>query len=339
MPRAARLWHGRPTPSTSPHAPDFNPANKDILVNINGRLVHRDQAGVSPFDSAVVQGGDAVWEGLWVYGGRIFRLKEHLDRLRASALLLAFSDIPSHEAITPRDRPHAGRQQHARRRAHPPHAHTRRQGHQRHGLRDYQSGLTLIVLAEHKKPVYDDAVGGDGEDGGLALATASVRQASCRTARTRKIHHCNLLQSILAKIEANAAGADDALMLDTRGFVAETNATHVFIVVDAEPVHTPGRGCGGDAAGGGVPGGDHARGGAGVVPGAAGSRRWSGTCRRRRCTGPASASARGRWARSRGCRGARGRAADRRRSVRGDDEAAAGPFREPTAAEGERVVG
>ncbi|MCA9289063.1 MAG: aminotransferase class IV, partial [Phycisphaerales bacterium] len=57
-----------------------------------------------------------------------------------------------------------------------------------------------------------------------------------------KIHHCNLLQSILAKIEANAGGADDALMLDTRGFVAETNATHVFIVVDAEPVHTPGAG-------------------------------------------------------------------------------------------------
>ena len=45
-----------------------------------------------------------------------------------------------------------------------------------------------------------------------------------------KIHHNNLIQSILAKIEANHAGADDALMLDVRGFVAETNATHVFIV-------------------------------------------------------------------------------------------------------------
>jgi branched-chain amino acid aminotransferase len=47
-----------------------------------------------------------------------------------------------------------------------------------------------------------------------------------------KIHHANLIQSILAKIEANNAGADDALMLDTRGFVAETNATHVFFVDD-----------------------------------------------------------------------------------------------------------
>ena len=58
----------------------FNEKNRDLLVNINGRLVHRDQAGVSPFDSAV-QGGDAVWEGLRLYNGRIFRLTEHLGAL------------------------------------------------------------------------------------------------------------------------------------------------------------------------------------------------------------------------------------------------------------------
>ncbi|MHC4066334.1 MAG: aminotransferase class IV, partial [Planctomycetota bacterium] len=77
---------------------EFNPKNKDLLININGKLVHRDQAGISPFDSAV-QGGDAVWEGLRVYEGRIFKLKEHLDRLRSSALALAFSEIPPHEKI------------------------------------------------------------------------------------------------------------------------------------------------------------------------------------------------------------------------------------------------
>src|SRR3954470_15704976 len=76
----------------------FNEQNRDLVVNINGRLVHRDQAGVSPFDSAV-QGGDAVWEGLRLYDGRIFKLREHLDRLRSSALALAFADIPSHEHI------------------------------------------------------------------------------------------------------------------------------------------------------------------------------------------------------------------------------------------------
>src|SRR5205085_5173602 len=77
----------------------FNEKNRDLLVNINGRLVHRDEAGVSPFDS-VVQGGDAVWEGLRLYQGRIFKLNEHLDRLRGSALALAFTDIPSQEEIT-----------------------------------------------------------------------------------------------------------------------------------------------------------------------------------------------------------------------------------------------
>src|SRR5271166_243498 len=76
----------------------FDERNRDLIVNINGALVHRDQAGVSPFDASV-QGGDAVWEGLRLYDGRIFRLVEHLDRLRGSALTLAFVDIPPQEAI------------------------------------------------------------------------------------------------------------------------------------------------------------------------------------------------------------------------------------------------
>src|ERR1041385_5465526 len=76
----------------------FNPKNKDLIVNINGQLVHRDKAGVSPFDS-VVQGGDAVWEGLRLYHGRIFKLMEHLDRLERSAHALAFVDLPPRETI------------------------------------------------------------------------------------------------------------------------------------------------------------------------------------------------------------------------------------------------
>ncbi len=198
----------------------FNEKNRDLLVNINGELVHRDQAGISPFDS-VVQGGDAVWEGLRLYDGRIFKLAEHLDRLRDSALALAFVQIPSHEHITEQ----------------------LRRTLQANGMRDgvhirltltrgvkvtsgmdprlNQSGPTLIVLAEHKPPVYDKS--------GLSLITSSVRRFSPDT-MDPKIHHNNLIQSILAKIQANAAGADDALMLDIRGFVAETNATHVFLV-------------------------------------------------------------------------------------------------------------
>jgi branched-chain amino acid aminotransferase len=198
----------------------FNEKNRDLIVNINGRLVHRDQAGISPFDS-IVQGGDAVWEGLRLYNGRIFKLPEHLDRLRGSALALAFGEIPSHETIIEEIRRTLA-------------ANTMQDGvHIRLTLtrgikitsgmdpRLNQSGPTLIVLAEHKPPVYDKT--------GLKLITSSVRRfpPDCLDP---KIHHNNLLQSILAKIEANHAGADDALMLDVRGFVAETNATHVFIV-------------------------------------------------------------------------------------------------------------
>jgi branched-chain amino acid aminotransferase len=87
---------------------------------------------------------------------------------------------------------------------------------------------SLFILAEHKAPVYDKA--------GLRFITAKHRRPPAEVLDQR-IHSCNQLTSILAKMEANAAGADDALMLDTRGFLAETNATHVFIVTGGV-VHT-----------------------------------------------------------------------------------------------------
>src|SRR5213075_3503153 len=84
-----------------------------------------------------------------------------------------------------------------------------------------QSGPTLIVLAEHKVPVYAKT--------GLTLMTSKMRRPPPEVLDAQ-IHHANLLNSILAKIEANNAGADDALMLDMNGFIAETNATNIFIV-------------------------------------------------------------------------------------------------------------
>ncbi len=198
----------------------FDERNRDVTVNINGQLVHRDKAGISPFDSAV-QGGDAVWEGLRLYNGRIFKLHQHLDRLDRSARALSFSEIPSHEKIIEEIR------------------HTLAANKMRDGVhirltltrgvkitsgmdpRLNQSGPTLIVLAEHKVPVYAKT--------GLTLITSKIRRPPPEVLDAQ-IHHANLLNSILAKIEANNAGADDALMLDTRGFVAETNATHIFIV-------------------------------------------------------------------------------------------------------------
>jgi len=198
----------------------FNEKNRDLMVNINGRLVHRDEAGVSPFDSAV-QGGDAVWEGLRLYNGRIFKLREHLERLRRSASALAFAEIPPNEKIIAEIKRTLA-------------ANRMRDGvHIRLTLtrgvkitsgmdpRLNQSGPTLIILAEHKAPVYAKS--------GLTLITSRMRRPPPEVLDPR-IHHANLLNSILAKIEANRAGADDALMLDLQGHVAETNATHVFLV-------------------------------------------------------------------------------------------------------------
>jgi branched-chain amino acid aminotransferase len=198
----------------------FNEQNRDLIVNVNGRLLHRDEAGISPFDSAV-QGGDAVWEGLRLYSGRIFKLHEHLDRLERSARALSFVDLPPRAKIIDEIKRTLA-------------ANKMRDGvHIRLTLtrgvkitsgmdpRLNQSGPTLIVLAEHKAPVYAKT--------GLTLITSTFRRPPPEILDPR-IHHANLLNSILAKIEANKAGADDALMFDIHGLIAETNATHVFIV-------------------------------------------------------------------------------------------------------------
>lgn len=199
----------------------FDERNRDLVVNVNGVLAHRNEARISPFDS-VVQGGDAVWEGLRLYDGRIFKLTEHLARLRTSAQALSFETLPSDDEIV-----------HEVRR-------TLEANHMRDGVhirltltrgekvtsgmdpRLNQSGPTLIVLAEFKPPVYDKT--------GIRLATSSFRRPSPDVLDAR-IHHNNLLNSILAKLEANARGVDDALMLDRDGHIAETNATHVFAVM------------------------------------------------------------------------------------------------------------
>lgn len=200
----------------------YDPRNDGLLVNVAGRLSPPEEARISPFDS-VVQGGDAVWEGLRLHGGRIFRLTEHLARLRRSAHALAFTEIPSDaeiveqlrrtlEANAMRDDVHIRL--------------TLTRGVKTTSGMDPRlntSGPTLIVVAEFKSPVYDEA--------GITLATSSVRRHRADSLDP-KIHHNNLLTSIMAKTGATLAGADDALMLDDAGFVAETNATHLFHVLD-----------------------------------------------------------------------------------------------------------
>lgn len=206
----------------SPALPD--PRNADIQVWVGDGLVPRDEATVSVFDSSV-QGGDAVWEGLRVYDGRIFQLDAHLDRLFASARAMAFAEVPSRDEVTEavfetlkangmRDGVHIRL--------------TLTRGRKVTSGMDprlNRYGPTLIVLAEWKEPVYDRR--------GIRLVTSAIRRNNPQSIDS-KIHHNNLVNNILAKIQANHAGVDDALMLDLAGFVSETNATNVFLVRGGE---------------------------------------------------------------------------------------------------------
>ncbi len=197
----------------------FDPRNQDILVYVNGDLLPRAEAKVSVFDS-VVQGGDAVWEGIRVYNGKIFALEEHMLRLQHSAKAMAFAAVPTTnqikqalfstlEANEMRDDTHVRL--------------TLTRGEKiTSGMNPKlnQAGCTLIVLAEWKPPIYQSIK--------LKLSTSSIRRNSPQNLDS-KIHHNNLINNILAKIEANLCGADDALMLDQIGFVSETNATNIFM--------------------------------------------------------------------------------------------------------------
>jgi len=200
----------------------FNNKNKDIKVWINGELLHRDQAKVSVFDS-VVQGGDAVWEGVRVYNGRIFCFEKHINRLMESAKSMDFANIPTVEDVKKavfstleangmKDETHIRL--------------TLTRGEKiTSGMNPElnQFGCTLIVLAEWKSSIFY------GKE--LCLVTSNIRRNS-PLCLDSKIHHANLINNILAKIEANHAGADDAVMLDLNGFVAETNATNIFMIKD-----------------------------------------------------------------------------------------------------------
>lgn len=206
-----------------------NPKNDNIQVFIKDKLYPRSEAKVSVFDSSV-QGGDAVWEGLRVYPEGVVCLDKHLSRLHESAKTLLFADIPSKELIKKAikqtlDANGMTDDTHIRL--------TLTRGEKITSGMDprlNQSGSCLIVLAEWKPLVYDN-------DHGIKVISTSQRRNSPQFLDS-KIHHNNLLNNIIAKIQANVAGKDAGLMLDDRGFVAELNGSNLFMVKNGK-VFTP----------------------------------------------------------------------------------------------------
>ena len=207
----------------------FNPKNTDIQIFVKDSLYHRNDAKISVFDS-IVQGGDAVWEGLRVYRNKIFCLDQHLQRLRESAKALLFSDIPDIDFIKKAifQTLEANKMNDG--------AHIRltltRGEKVTSGMdpRVNLSGSCLIVLAEWKPPVYDNQMG-------IRVITSSIARNSPQHLDS-KIHHNNLLNNILAKIQANVAGVDAAIMLDAYGFVSELNDTNLFMAKGGK-LYTP----------------------------------------------------------------------------------------------------
>lgn len=208
---------------------EFNSKNENILIYINGQILPRNEAKVSVFDS-VVQGGDAVWEGLRVYKGGVFMLDRHLNRLMASAQAMAFENVPSEQEIKEalfatlkangmEDGVHVRL--------------TLTRGEKITSGMDPRlntMGTTLIILPEWKEPVYDN-------EKGISIITSAIRRNSPNNLDS-KIHHNNLINNILAKIQSNVAGADAALMLDNYGFAAELNGTNIFMTSGGK-LYTP----------------------------------------------------------------------------------------------------
>lgn len=203
-----------------------DPRNDEIFVYVNGIFVPRNEASVSVFDSGFAL-GDGIWEGLRVADGRIISLERHLDRLYEGARSIALDIGLTREELTKAIRATLARNEmtdgvHIRLMI------TR-------GIKSTPNqdprfviiGPTIVIVAEYKVPLPES------KQKGLALFTSTFRTSAPDVFDLRLNSHSRL-NLIQALIQAINAGADEALMLDPRGFVASCNSTNFFIVRDGE---------------------------------------------------------------------------------------------------------
>jgi branched-chain amino acid aminotransferase len=209
---------------THDHADD--PRNREVLVSVNGELVHRDRAVVSVFDSGYVL-GDGVWEGLRVHRGRFAFLDQHLRRLWEGAAAIDLDIGMSPAELTARlDETIAANGM-------TDDVHVRLMVTRGIKSTPYQDPRftigppTIVIVPEHKVP--DPAVLTQG----IRLFTVHVRRGR-PDVQDPKLNSHSKLNCITACIQAAKAGADEALMLDPQGFVATCNSTHFFVVRDGE---------------------------------------------------------------------------------------------------------
>jgi branched-chain amino acid aminotransferase len=208
-----------------------DPRNADILISVNGDLKKRDEAVVSVFDSGYIL-GDGVWEGLRVMDGGIAFLPEHLKRLWAGAKTIDMDIGLTKDELTARlmDCLKANGMQDG--------VHIRLMVTRGIKKTPYQGPRftitkpTIVIIPEYKNPVPEII------QRGVSLFTVHVRRTG-PAEQDQKLNSHSKLNCILACIQADKAGADEALMLDPLGFVATCNSTHFFIVRDGEVWTSP----------------------------------------------------------------------------------------------------
>ena len=203
-----------------------DPRNDKVLVYVNGAFVPRDEARVSIFDSGFVL-GDGIWEGLRLVQGRIISLEAHLDRLYEGAASIAIDIGMSRAELT------GALTDTLAKNAMTDGAHVRlmvTRGVKRTPNQDPRFVIgkaTIVIVAEFKTPKPES------KTRGLTLFTSTFRTSSPDVFDLRLNSHSRL-NLIQALIQAIHAGADEALMLDPRGFVASCNSTNFFVVRKGE---------------------------------------------------------------------------------------------------------
>ncbi len=199
-----------------------DPRNEHVLVYVNGTFVPRREATVSVFDSGFVL-GDGVWEGLRLSSGRLISLDAHLDRLFEGARSIALDIGLSREAVTRALHETLARND-MRDGAHIRLMVTRGvKSTPNQDPRFVIGKATVVIVAEYKTP------NPEAKARGLSLFTSTFRTSGPDIFDLRLNSHSRL-NLIQALIQAINAGADEALMLDPRGFVASCNSTNFFIV-------------------------------------------------------------------------------------------------------------
>ena len=212
-----------------------DPRNETIKIFVNGELLLRSEAKISVFDSGYLV-GDGVWEALRLHQGKLAFLTLHLDRLwqaaKAVGMALPFSRqelIADLRKTLDANDMHDG-------------VHVRvmvTRGIKKTPSQDPRltvSGPNVVIIAEHKQ------ASAEGKEQGITLFTSTVRRGSPDYLDPRLNCHSKL-HEVQALVQAIAAGADEALMLDVHGFVATCNATNFFMIKDGEVWTSTGQYC------------------------------------------------------------------------------------------------